>query len=75
MSSSRSLPAARLLLLVNYRPEYRRPWGTRTSDTRSGSTPCRVRPPRNFGVLTAGKAPEAAMAEAQKALEALAARV
>jgi class 3 adenylate cyclase/tetratricopeptide (TPR) repeat protein len=28
-----SLPAARLLLLVNYRPEYRRPWGTRTSYT------------------------------------------
>jgi class 3 adenylate cyclase/tetratricopeptide (TPR) repeat protein len=27
------LPGARLLLLVNYRPEYRRPWGTRTSYT------------------------------------------
>src|SRR5262245_2172543 len=26
-----SLPAARLLLLVNYRPEYQHPWGSRTS--------------------------------------------
>src|SRR5207237_10184175 len=25
-----SLPAARLLLLVNYRPEYQHPWGSRT---------------------------------------------
>ena len=25
-----SLPAARLLLLVNYRPEYRHPWGSKT---------------------------------------------
>jgi tetratricopeptide (TPR) repeat protein len=25
-----SLPAARVLLLVNYRPEYRHPWGSRT---------------------------------------------
>ncbi|HSB81057.1 MAG TPA: adenylate/guanylate cyclase domain-containing protein [Candidatus Methylomirabilis sp.] len=28
-----SLPAARLLLLVNYRPEYQYPWGSRTSCT------------------------------------------
>jgi class 3 adenylate cyclase/tetratricopeptide (TPR) repeat protein len=28
-----SLPAARLLLLVNYRPEYQHPWGGRTSYT------------------------------------------
>jgi tetratricopeptide (TPR) repeat protein len=28
-----SLPAARLLLLVNYRPEYRHPWGSRTCYT------------------------------------------
>jgi class 3 adenylate cyclase/tetratricopeptide (TPR) repeat protein len=28
-----SLPAARLLLLVNYRPEYQHPWGSRTSYT------------------------------------------
>jgi class 3 adenylate cyclase/tetratricopeptide (TPR) repeat protein len=28
-----SLPAARMLLLVNYRPEYQAPWGSRTSYT------------------------------------------
>jgi len=28
-----SLPAARLLLLVNYRPEYQHPWGSRTAYT------------------------------------------
>jgi predicted ATPase len=28
-----SLPAARMLLLVNYRPEYQPPWGSRTSYT------------------------------------------
>src|SRR5262249_42513470 len=28
-----SLPAARVLLLVNYRPEYRPPWGSRSSYT------------------------------------------
>ena len=36
-----SLPTARLLLLVNYRPEYQHGWGEQDATTRSsGSTPC-----------------------------------
>ena len=40
-----SLPTARLLLLVNYRPEYQHGWGGKTSYATSGSTrsPTRVR--------------------------------
>jgi class 3 adenylate cyclase len=43
-----SLPAARLLLLVNYRPEYQRtstPGAARPTTARSASIPCRARPP------------------------------
>ena len=40
-----SLGSARLLLLVNYRPEYKHPWGSRTSTARCGSTRCRPRAP------------------------------
>jgi hypothetical protein len=52
-----SLPAARILLLVNYRPEYEHRWGGRTHYTqiqlrpspprtpRSCSTPCSARGP------------------------------
>ena len=35
-----SLPTARVLLLVNYRPEYSHSWGSKTSYSRSGSTLC-----------------------------------
>ena len=35
-----SLPTARLLLLVNYRPEHQHGWGSRTPTASSGSTPC-----------------------------------
>ena len=34
-----SLPAARLLLLVNYRPEYQHQWGSRTYYTQLRPTP------------------------------------
>ena len=37
-----SLPTARLLLLVNYRPEYQHGWGSKTSTRSSGSTRCRL---------------------------------
>ena len=40
------LPAARLFLLVNYRPEYRHGWDGHPSTRRSGSTRCRPRAPR-----------------------------
>ena len=40
-----SLPAARLLLLVNYRPEYEHAWGGKTYYRSSGSIPCRPRAP------------------------------
>jgi predicted ATPase len=39
-----SLPAARLLLLVNYRPEYQHPWGSRTYYTQLRLDPL---PPEN----------------------------
>jgi predicted ATPase len=46
-----SLPAARILLLVNYRPEYQHGWRTKSYYTQllipnSGSTRCRRRAPR-----------------------------
>ena len=34
-----SLPTARLLLLVNYRPEYQHGWGSKTSYTQSAAGP------------------------------------
>ncbi len=42
-----SLPTARMLLLVNYRPEYQHPGGARRTTDRCGLTPCRRRPRRN----------------------------
>ena len=38
-----SLPTARVLLLVNYRPEYRHGWGRRPTTASSGSTRSRPR--------------------------------
>ena len=35
-----SLPTARLLLLVNYRPEYQHGWGRRPTTRNSASTHC-----------------------------------
>jgi predicted ATPase len=35
-----SVPTARLLLLVNYRPEYGHGWGRKSTTSRSGLTPC-----------------------------------
>ena len=43
-----SLPAARILLLVNYRPEYAHAWGSKTSSRRSAWTCCRRRVPTTF---------------------------
>jgi predicted ATPase len=40
-----SLPTARLLLLVNYRPEYRHGWGVRPIIPNSGSIPYPLRAP------------------------------
>ena len=41
-----SLPTARLLLLVNYRPEYQHGWGTKPIIPSSGSTRCHPPAPR-----------------------------
>ena len=40
-----SLPTARLLLLVNYRPEYQHGWGSKPSTRNCDSTPYRPRVP------------------------------
>ena len=40
-----SLPTARLLLLVTYRPEYQHGWGGKTTTPSSASTRCRWRAP------------------------------
>ena len=40
-----SLPSARILLAVNYRPEYRHGWGNKTYYASSASTRCRRRAP------------------------------
>ena len=42
-----SLPTARLLLLVNYRPEYQHGWGRKTYYRNCGSTRCPRRALRN----------------------------
>jgi class 3 adenylate cyclase/transcriptional regulator with XRE-family HTH domain len=47
-----SLPTARLLLLVNYRPEYQHGGGTRPTTPSSGSTRCCLRAPRNSSILS-----------------------
>jgi class 3 adenylate cyclase len=44
-SLSESLPTARLLLLVNYRPEYQYGWGSKTYYTQCDSIRCRQRVP------------------------------
>src|SRR5204862_869324 len=41
-----SLPTARLLLLVNYRPEYQHGWGTKTSSTQLRLDPLPPRVPK-----------------------------
>jgi class 3 adenylate cyclase len=51
------LPGARLLLLVNYRPEYRRAWGTRTSYTQVRLDPYRGKPPSSCSVRSWGPMP------------------
>jgi class 3 adenylate cyclase len=43
-----SVPTARLLLLVNYRPEYEHRWGARPSIPSSGWTRCRWKAPRPY---------------------------
>ena len=43
-----SLPTARLLLLVNYRPEYQHPWGSKTSYSQLRLDPL---PPESAGEL------------------------
>src|SRR5262249_15586080 len=43
-----SLPTARLLLLVNYRPEYQHSWGSKTYSRNCASTRSLPRVPRNF---------------------------
>ena len=48
-----SLPTARLLLLVNYRPEYQHGWGSKTSYTQLRLDPL---PPANAEALLAGAA-------------------
>jgi class 3 adenylate cyclase len=40
-----SLPTARILLLVNYRPEYQHAWGGKTYTSSCGSTRCGLRAP------------------------------
>jgi hypothetical protein len=40
-----SLPAARLLLLINYRPEYQHAWGGKTYYRQLRIDPCRPRAP------------------------------
>jgi predicted ATPase len=42
-----SLPTARVLLLVNYRPEYQHGWASRSYYTQHASTPCLRRTPAN----------------------------
>ena len=40
-----SMPTARVLLLVNYRPEYQHGWGSRRTTPNSGSTRCQRQTP------------------------------
>ena len=42
-----SLPSSRLLLLVNYRPDYHHGWGSKTSSRSSGSTHSHLEAPRH----------------------------
>jgi hypothetical protein len=46
-----SLPAARLLLLVNYRPEYQHGWSGKTYYRQPASMPCRPRAPTSCSEL------------------------
>ena len=53
-----SVPAAPMLLLVNYRPEYQpRLDSARPTIASSGSTPCRRRAPRNCSRLWSAAVP------------------
>jgi hypothetical protein len=52
-----SLPTARLLLLVNYRPEYRHGWGARPTTGSSRSIPWRPRAPRPCSTPCSGTTP------------------
>ena len=58
-----SLPTARLLLLVNYRPEYRHGWGGKTYYTQLRLDPLRPRAPRRLLRTLLGE--DAAFAAAQ----------
>ena len=56
-----SLPTARLLLLVNYRPEYQHGWGSKTLLHAScGSTRCPPRAPRSCSQALLGDDPSLA---------------
>ena len=55
-----SLPTARLLLLVNYRPEYQHGWGRRRTTPNSGSTRCHRRAPTSCSRPCSGDDPSLA---------------
>ena len=59
-----SLPTARLLLLVNYRPEYQHGWGSKTYYPQLRSTRCRPRAPRSCSQALLGDDPGLAAAQA-----------
>ena len=59
-----SLPTARLLLLVNYRPEYQHAWGSKTYYRSSGSTRCRPRARRSCSRALLGADADARTAQA-----------
>jgi class 3 adenylate cyclase len=52
-----SLPTARLLLLVNYRPEYQHGWGARAPTRRSDSTRCPRQAPTRSSRRCWGRTP------------------
>ena len=52
-----SLPTARMLLLVNYRPEYQHAGAARPTTRSSGSTPCRPRAPRRCSTRSSARTP------------------
>ena len=52
-----SLPTARILLLVNYRPEYEHAWGRKTYYSSFASTRCRPRAPSELLDGAAGRRP------------------
>ena len=50
-----SLPTVRLLLLVNYRPKYHHPWGSRPRTSSCGSTRCRPPAGRTLAGAAGGR--------------------